>query len=79
MKMGCYDWARARAERDGVTPAEAMQALAERNGYKWRLMELEVGLTYQALMQMAKRHGYKKPRSWDVARQKKQDAGVCHA
>jgi hypothetical protein len=73
MKMGRYDWARARAERDGVTPAEAMQALAERNGYKWQLMGLEVGLTYQALIQMAQRHGYKKPRSWDVARNAKRN------
>ena len=55
------DWAEVQAMISGTTPADELQRLAARNGMKWESMGREVGMCYQAVMAMCKRHGYVKP------------------
>ena len=55
------DWAEVQAMMNGTTPADELQKLASRNGMKLESMGREVGMCYQAVMAMCKRHGYVKP------------------
>lgn len=57
------DWAEVQAMMNGTTPADELRKLAERNGMKWESMGREVGMCYQAVMAMCKRHGYVKPKN----------------